>query len=123
MPFPATCRRERHGRASDQEADTSSWRDVTDPEYGYALRELKSGVLFPLLVLILCRCGERWAWFACRGVLIATIGGSLAIAAHDHALLPRSLMAPRAASSAASRPLLRWKVARRQCDRSRVSST
>ncbi|HTJ69894.1 MAG TPA: hypothetical protein VL551_20320 [Actinospica sp.] len=50
-------------------------------------------MLFLLLVLIPFGRGERWAWFACWGVLIATIGWSLAIAAHEHTLLPCSLMA------------------------------
>lgn len=66
---------------------------ITTLEYGYALHELTFGLLFLLLVLIPFRRGERWAWFACWAVLIATIGYSLTIAAHDHTLLVRSLIA------------------------------
>ncbi|HWG26782.1 hypothetical protein [Actinospica sp.] len=44
-------------------------------------------------MLIPFRRGERWAWFACWAVLIATIGYSVTTAAHDHTLLVRSLIA------------------------------
>lgn len=66
---------------------------VSTLEYGYALHELTFGLLFLAVVLIPLRRGERWAWFTCLAVLIASIGYSVTFGAHDSKILGRSLVA------------------------------
>jgi hypothetical protein len=66
---------------------------VSTLEYGYALHELTFGLLFLAVVLIPLRRGERWAWFACWAVLVASVGYSATFGAHDSKILGRSLVA------------------------------
>ena len=66
---------------------------VSTLEYGYALHELTFGLLFLAVVLIPLRRGQRWAWFACWAVIIASIGYSATFGAHDSKILGRSLIA------------------------------
>jgi hypothetical protein len=66
---------------------------VSTLEYGYALHELTFGLLFLGVVLFALRCGQRWAWFACWAVMVASIGYSATFGAHDSTILARSLIA------------------------------
>jgi hypothetical protein len=50
-------------------------------------------VLFLALVVIPVRGRQRWAWWACWAVGIATAGYTFTIARHDPAVLGRSLIA------------------------------
>jgi hypothetical protein len=62
-------------------------------EYGYALHELTFGLLFLAVVLFAFRPGQRWAWFACWAVLVASLGYTFTFGAHDSTILGRSLIA------------------------------
>lgn len=66
---------------------------VSTLEYGYALHELTFGLLFLAVVLVPLRRGERWAWFACWAVLVASVGYSATFGAHDSTIFARSLVA------------------------------
>lgn len=62
-------------------------------ERGYALHELTFGLLFIVLVAILFRRRQRWAWWAAWAVMIANLGYTLTFGAHDHVIFTRSLIA------------------------------
>jgi hypothetical protein len=62
-------------------------------EYGYALHELTFGLLFLAIVLFAFRRGERWAWFVCWAVMVASLGYTLTFGAHDSTTMSRSLVA------------------------------
>lgn len=47
--------------------------------------------MFPGIVAIPLRAGQRWAWWACWAVLIAYSGYTLTFGVHDHTILARSL--------------------------------
>lgn len=66
---------------------------ISTLEYGYALHELTFGLLFLAVVLFALRRGQRWGWFACWAVMIASIGYSATFGAHDSTILGRSLIA------------------------------
>jgi hypothetical protein len=68
-------------------------RYITSLEYGYALHELVFAMLFLLVVLIPFRRRERWAWAACWAAVIASVGYSLTIGAHDVTVMRYSLIA------------------------------
>lgn len=67
-------------------------RYLTNLEYGYAIHELVFAILFLAVVLIPLRRAERWAWFACWAVVIASVGYSLTFGTHDPKIMRYSLL-------------------------------
>jgi hypothetical protein len=82
-----------HSFTQVKQATPGVARYVTTLEAGYALHELTFAVLFLALVLIPLRRGQRWAWWTCWAIMIASVGYTLTIARHDTAILGRSLIA------------------------------
>jgi hypothetical protein len=68
-------------------------RYISTLEYGYALHELTFGLLFLAIVVFAFRRGQRWAWFACWAVMVASLGYTLTFGVHDSAIMGRSLIA------------------------------
>jgi len=66
---------------------------VTLLEVAYAVHELVFGILFIIIVAIPFRRRQRWAWWACWAVMLATTTYSLTFGRHDATILYRSLIA------------------------------
>ena len=66
---------------------------ITLLERGYALHELTFALLFLVLLAILFRRRQRWAWWAAWILMIANLGYTLTFGAHDSTILTRSLIA------------------------------
>lgn len=83
-------RRAGHGFPGIQSAGPA--RYIRQLEYGYALHELTFALLFLVLVAFPVRTGQRWAWLACRLILIATVGYTLTFAHYSGKTLAYSLI-------------------------------
>lgn len=82
-----------HTIAAEQAQSPGTAHDIATLEYGYALHELTFGLLFLAVVLFAFRPGQRWAWFACWTVLVASLGYTFTFGVHDSTVLARSLIA------------------------------
>ncbi len=79
--------------AAAQQSARGTTHYITLLEKGYAVHELVFALLFLAIVAIPFRRGERWAWWACWSLLIATAVYSLTFGRYDSGVLAQSLYA------------------------------
>lgn len=77
---------------SAKQTSPGTTKYVTLLEYGYAVHELVFALLFLAILAIPFRRGERWAWWTCWVVLVASVVYSLSFGRYDPTLLRQSLI-------------------------------